>query len=94
MEFVKTLYTWLADNPETVLQVVFVLWAAANVVWAQWPKPKTDRAEQIWKWVHFVMGLITTHATAKGTFTWPQLLKPILDKVVETPDPFEPKEPK
>ena len=90
MDTVQAVFAWASEHPESVVQIVLMLWAVANVVWAQLPKPKTQKAQWAWKFIHTIFGLVSTHATAKGTFTWPSLLRAVMTGMFKKggPDPF------
>jgi hypothetical protein len=87
-----SVYEWCAHNPMQVVQVLLAIWALANVVWAVWPRPKSERWQTVWKILHTVFGLIATHSSASGTFTWPSLIRFVVQGVMKlpAPDPFTP----
>ena len=92
MTTILAMANWLKGHPWETVQYLLLIWGVANVVWAQWPKPKSERAETVWKWLHHLFQLVATTAEAKGTFTWPSLVRALLAAVlkVPTPDPFQP----
>lgn len=89
MQTILAMYTWVIAHPWECVQWILFAWAIANVIWAQWPKPKSDKALAVWKAIHHVFQLISTSAGAKGTFTWPSLIRAVLGALLSGPDPFE-----
>ena len=91
MQTILDAYAWIKDNPASALQALFAIWAVANVVWAQWPQPKSPLAMKVWAGIHHGMQLIATSAQAAGTFTWPSLVRILLYRfLVPTINPFAP----
>lgn len=90
MDQLLEIYSWCAAHPKETAEVVLFVWGIANVVWALWPRPHSDRGQKVWKWLHALLGLVATHTTAKGTFTWPSLVRTVVTGVlkVQAPDPF------
>ena len=70
------------------MQSLIILWGIANVLWALWPKPKSERAQRIWMLLHHVMQLVVTTSRASGTLTWPFLLRAVGTQLFQGPDPF------
>ncbi len=75
---------WAQAHPGTVIEYLLALWAIVNVVWSQWPRPKSAKAERIWGVIHSLLQLVVTHSTAPGTFTLPWLVR----LLVSAPDPL------
>ena len=88
MQTILAIYTWVMAHPFECVQWLLFAWGIANIVWAQWPKPKSDKAQTLWKAIHHVFQLISTSAGAKGTFTWPSLIRAVLGALLSAPDPF------
>ena len=90
METAKVVFGWIQDHPEAFVQLLVLVWAVLNVIWAQWPKPHSLPGQRVWKVIHGVFGLVATHATTRGTFTWPSLLRALVVGVLKlpAPDPF------
>lgn len=90
MTTLATAINWFKSHPWETIQYLLFMWGIANVIWAQWPKPKSERAEAVWKWLHHLFQLVATTADAKGTFTWPSIVRAVMAAVlkVPTPDPF------
>lgn len=89
MQTIMQVYAWVVAHPFECVQYLALFLAVANVLWAQWPKPKSDKAQAIWKAVHHALQLVVTSAGAKGTFTWPSLIRAVLNSLLKGPDPFD-----
>lgn len=91
LEFFRGILAWIYYNPEAVINASLFVWAIANVVWAQLPRPRSKARLRVWRGLHSVFGLVATHSTAPGTFTWPSLARAIVSGVLKlpAPDPFE-----
>ena len=87
------LFLYIKAHPIETVQWLLLAWGALNVAWAQWPMPKSAKAQAVWKVIHHVFQLIATSAGSAGTFTWPSLLRGILATFTSVPNPFEPAEP-
>lgn len=94
MDTFLSCWAWVKSHPMDCVQYLLIAWAVANVVWAQWPKPKSDKAQAVWKLLHHVFQLIATTAKAQGTFTWPSLIRAIIGGIMASPDPFADQTPK
>jgi len=81
-------FVWVKAHPFETLQWLLFAWGIANVLWAQWPKPKSERAQKVWAFLHHLFQLIATTSEAKGTFTWPSIVRAVLGGLVKAPDPF------
>jgi hypothetical protein len=90
MNYLVSAWSWIWTHQSTVIEILLLAWGIANVVWAQWPKPVSPKAQNILKIVHAVFQLIVTHASTGGTFTWPWLIRAAMNSVFgpATPDPF------
>lgn len=88
MQTLITAFEWVKQNPMACVEWIIVAWTIANIVWAQWPKPKSPQAEAVWRAVHHVLQLIATTAKGAGTFTWPSLLRLLIGQALKAPDPF------
>ena len=91
MSAVVSAFAWIKAHPAECVQYLAAAWAIANVLWAQWPKPKSPKAQAIWQWVHTIMQLVVTHSSAAGTFTWPAIIRSVLTAFTQmkAPNPFE-----
>lgn len=81
----ESVYVWLQAHPDFALQAVVIAWGLLNVVWAQLPKPQSEKWQKVWVWTHHLLQLIVTHASDKGTFTWPSLVRLLM---VDAGSPF------
>lgn len=81
---IQSAIAWAQAHPGTVIEYLLAMWAIANVVWSQWPRPKSAKAERIWGVIHSLLQLVVTHSTAPGTFTLPWLVR----LLVSAPDPL------
>jgi hypothetical protein len=70
---------WLAAHRQDAVDVVIFVWLGANLLWAEWPMPKSARARRIWRLVHSVLQLVVTHRSEPGTFTLPWLARIALE---------------
>ena len=83
-DFLSAAHTWISLHPTQTLEILLVMWGLANIVWAQWPKPHSAQAQKFWTGIHDALLLVATHASAKGTFTWPSIIR----LFTQGPDPF------
>lgn len=60
------------------MQVLLAVWGVAQLIWAQWPKPHSEKASKIFNAIHSVFLMIVTHSSAPGTFTWPAVVRWII----------------
>lgn len=92
MTYVLAAYAWVCAHQSLTVEIVLMIWGLANVAWAQWPKPHSAKAQSVWKMLHSIFQLIVTHASAGGTFTWPWLVRSVMNSVLgpASPDPFGP----
>jgi hypothetical protein len=78
------------ESTDRFLTYLMLVWVVLNLLWAQVPRPEDERLEKIWRLIHHVFGLIVTHATTKGTFTWPFFLFYLAKNLnLPTKNPFE-----
>ena len=86
------IFAWVAAHPFETVQGVLLVWGVLNVLWAQLPKPTSPFGIAVWKWTHTIFLLVSTHASAGGTFTWPSLIRAVMAGLLNqpAPDPFGP----
>lgn len=82
------LLVWVKGHPVDFVQYVILAWGVANVLWAQWPKPKSEWGKKVWIAVHHGLQLMVTTTQALGTFTWPSLIRALFKAWVQAPNPF------
>ena len=88
MLMLATIFAWIKANP---VMCVLVAALVLNVLFAQLPKPTTERGLKIWNFFRTIGLVFSTHSTEPGTFTWPMVLKWILDAIVPIPEPKKPR---
>jgi len=77
LEALKALGSWIRQHPT---EAITIGWVLMNILWAQLPVSwfKNPKANKLLSSIHTVFQFVVTHASLAGTFTWPSILRALL----------------
>jgi hypothetical protein len=81
MQTLLAIWMWIKANPATCILVMAMV---VNFLFAELPKPTNPVFLRLWTILRAFLLVCTTHASEKGTFTWPTVLKLIIDTIAPT----------